>query len=129
MGLTPPSDAARDTWLDLKQTQDKAQLVCRPVMQKRIDAKLRYQLGKTLYHQGDLSYFEAVNKETLKNAFQLFEEEGIIVLSESRDSKIPTMVKLVTEWTPGREEHTGGINPHGRLWEFAETIAQSRREG
>ncbi|MCJ1429713.1 hypothetical protein MMC29_007628 [Sticta canariensis] len=112
MGLTPPSDAARDTSLDLKQTQDKAQL-----------------LGKTLYHQGDLSYFEAVNKETLKNAFQLFEEEGIIVLSKSRDSKIPTMVKLVTEWTPGREEYTGGIVPHGKLWQFAETIAQSRREG
>lgn len=112
MGLTPPSDAAGDTWLDLKQTQDKAQL-----------------LGKTLYHQGDLSYFEAVNKETLKNAFQLFEEEGIIVLSKSRDSKIPTLVRLVTEWIPGRDEQTSGIVPHGKLWQFAETIAQSRREG
>lgn len=28
MGLTPPLDIASDTWLDLKQTQDKAQLVC-----------------------------------------------------------------------------------------------------
>lgn len=29
MGLTPPLDiTAKDTWLDLKQTQDKAQLVC-----------------------------------------------------------------------------------------------------
>lgn len=34
MGLTPPSDAAADMWLDLKQTQDKAQLVCGPVIQK-----------------------------------------------------------------------------------------------
>ena len=70
-----------------------------------------------------------MNKETLKNAFQLFEEEGIIVLSKSRDSKIPTMVKLVPEWTPGRAEQAGGIVPQGKLWKFAETIAQSRREG
>ena len=41
MGLTPPSDAARETWLDLKQTQDKAQLVCEPVLQKCTDTKLR----------------------------------------------------------------------------------------
>lgn len=31
MGLTPPLNSSNDTWLDLKQTQDKAQLVRRCV--------------------------------------------------------------------------------------------------
>lgn len=87
------------------------------------------QLGKTLYHQGDLSYFEAVNKETLKNAFQRFEEEGIVVLSNSRGSKIPIMVRLEPGWAPTRDKKTGMITPKGKLWQFAEAIAQSRREG
>ncbi|KAI9350608.1 acyltransferase-domain-containing protein [Zopfochytrium polystomum] len=36
-------------------------------------------LGKTLYYEGDLSYFEAVNKETLKNAFIRLKEMGVIM--------------------------------------------------
>ncbi|MCJ1391337.1 hypothetical protein MMC18_004200 [Xylographa bjoerkii] len=108
--LTPPHGAA-DTWLQLNQVQDMAQL-----------------FGKTLYHQGDLSYYEAVNKETLKNAYQRFEEEGIILVSRSRDSKVPATIKLSPEWTPSRDE-SGGIRPEGRLWDFTENIALSRREG
>ncbi|KAK3059373.1 hypothetical protein LTS18_011023 [Coniosporium uncinatum] len=110
----PPNTRAEeeDVGLDLKKVQDRAQL-----------------LGKTLYHQGDLSYFEAVNKETLKNAYQRFEEEGIIVLSKSRDSKTPTTVKIAREWAPKRDVATGEILPEGRLWQFAEDISQSRREG
>ncbi|KAJ3110248.1 hypothetical protein HDU96_006773 [Phlyctochytrium bullatum] len=34
--------------------------------------------GKTLYYEGDLSYFEAVNKETMKNAFIRLKEMGVI---------------------------------------------------
>jgi len=114
MMLAPPPNAPpeEDVGLDLKKVQDRAQL-----------------LGKTLYHQGDLSYFEAVNKETLKNAYQRFEEEGIIVLSKSRDSKTPTTVKIAREWAPKRDVATGAILPEGRLWQFAEDISQSRREG
>ncbi|KAL2044508.1 hypothetical protein N7G274_003213 [Stereocaulon virgatum] len=112
MGLTPPLGLESDVWLDVTKTQDAAQL-----------------LGKTLYHQGDLSYFEAVNKETLKNAFQLFEEEGIVLLHRSRDKKIPSTIKLAETWTPKRKQETGGIVPEGKLWTFIETIAQSRREG
>ena len=112
MGLTPPMGSKNDTWIDGVKAQNSAQL-----------------LGKTLYHQGDLSYFEAVNKETLKNAFQLFEEEGITVLSKSRDKKVPATIKLSDEWTPSRDENTGMILPHGRLWSFVEMIAQSRIEG
>ena len=82
-----------------------------------------------MYHQGDLSYFEAVNKETLKNAYQLFEEEGMIIHNKSKDPKIPSTVKLAPEWTPTRDENTGSIVPQGKLWQFTEMIAQSRREG
>jgi hypothetical protein len=110
MALTPPSPKDSE-WLDLKQVQDMAQL-----------------FGKTLYHQGDLSYFEAVNKETLKNAYARFEEEGIILLSKSRDPKIPTTIKLAEEWTPSRDT-AGKIKGEGRLWDFTERIAKSRREG
>ncbi|MCJ1318875.1 hypothetical protein MMC15_004207 [Xylographa vitiligo] len=110
LALTPPKDI-KDTSLQLSQVQDMAQL-----------------FGKTLYHQGDLSYFEAVNKETLKNAYQRFEEEGIILVSRSRDSKVPATIKLSPQWTPSRNE-LGAIKAEGRLWDFTENIALSRREG
>lgn len=112
MGLTPPVDQNSDVWLDTVKTQDAAQI-----------------LGKTLYHQGDLSYFEAVNKETLKNAFLLFEEEGMIIIKRSRDKKVASTTKLAEAWTPSRDSRTGNIVPEGKLWTFIETIAQSRREG
>lgn len=112
MGLTPPSDKKSNVWIDVIKSQDAAQL-----------------LGKTLYHQGDLSYFEAVNKETLKNAFQLFEDEGIVILHKSRDKKIRSTIQLADSWTPNRDENSGNIVPGGKLWNFIENIAQSRREG
>ncbi|KAK0625597.1 Glycerol-3-phosphate acyltransferase [Lasiodiplodia hormozganensis] len=125
MMLTPPppeksktKDSTATTtnnnnpWLDQKKVQDRAQL-----------------LGKTLYHQGDLSYFEAVNKETLKNAYTRFEEDGIIAVSRSRDSRVPPTLRLADDWVPLRDPATGHILPKGRLWDFAEMISQSRREG
>lgn len=114
MGLTPPvsHNSDKDSWLDVKKCQDSAQL-----------------LGKTLYHQGDLSYFEAVNKETLKNAWTRFEEEGIILVAKSRNSKIPPRAKISPDWAPTRDKITELIRPEGRLWDFIEKIAQSRREG
>ena len=87
------------------------------------------QLGKTLYHQGDLSYFEAVNKETLKNAYDRCTEEGIIMVRKSKDSKVPTTIRLADDWRPRRNEMSGRLLPEGRLWSFADTISQSRREG
>ncbi|KAL8647937.1 MAG: hypothetical protein Q9210_005264 [Variospora velana] len=113
MGLAPPlSTPTNDnTYLDLRQTSDTVQL-----------------FGKTLYHQGDLSYFEAVNKETLRNALQLFEEEGIILVRKSQNRKTPSAVRLAPEWTP-RRNSDGGIVAEGRLWDFIEKIARSRKEG
>ncbi|KAJ5803083.1 uncharacterized protein N7503_005533 [Penicillium pulvis] len=112
LGLTPPLDGPQEIWINVKKAQDSAQL-----------------LGKTLYHQGDLSYFEAVNKETLKNSYQRFEEEGIILVAKVKDSKAGPTLRLAPEWTPERDPHTGQVLPRGRLWDFTELIAQSRREG
>jgi len=36
------------------------------------------RFATTLYYQGDLSYFESINKETLKNAMLLLQELGVI---------------------------------------------------
>jgi hypothetical protein len=111
MILTPPLNHKGDLWLDMKKVQDQAQV-----------------LGKTLYHQGDLSYFEAVNKETLKNAYTRFEEEGIIIVTKSRDAKVGSTVQLADEWRPFRSS-SGALIPGGKLWNFADLISQSRREG
>ncbi|OQE32058.1 hypothetical protein PENSTE_c001G10099 [Penicillium steckii] len=112
LGLTPPLDGGQDKWIDMKKSQDSAQL-----------------LGKTLYHQGDLSYFEAVNKETLRNSYQRFEEEGIILVAKDKETRAGPSLKLAPEWTPERDPNTGRVLDRGRLWDFTELIAQSRREG
>lgn len=112
MCLTPPSAAEVDIWIDMKKAQDSAQL-----------------LGKTLYHQGDLSYFEAVNKESLKNAYSRFAEEGIIVVATNKDSKAGPTMRLSPDWTPRRDGQTGALLLRGRLWDFTEKIAKCRREG
>ncbi|KAB8228179.1 acyltransferase [Aspergillus alliaceus] len=112
LGLTPPVNEHKDIWIDLKKAQDSAQL-----------------LGKTLYHQGDLSYFEAVNKETLKNSYQRFAEEGIILVRKGKELRASPVMKLAPEWTPERDPSTGKLLARGRLWDFTELIAQSRREG
>ncbi|OKL58217.1 hypothetical protein UA08_06529 [Talaromyces atroroseus] len=113
MGLAPPLNGPSDVWVNLNKAQDSAQ-----------------QLGKTLYHQGDLSYFEAVNKESLKNAYQRFAEEGIIQIARSKEQRTtPATMRLAPEWTPQRDEQTGKLMDRGRLWDFTERIARSRREG
>jgi hypothetical protein len=76
-----------------------------------------------------LSYFEAVNKETLKNAWTRFEEEGIILIAKSRNSKVQPKAKLAPEWESKRNPKNDLLVPEGRLWDFTEKIAQSRREG
>ncbi|KAK5131603.1 hypothetical protein LTR08_000790 [Meristemomyces frigidus] len=115
--LTPPAThpaTDTETWVDLQTVQDKAQF-----------------LGKTLYHQGDLSYFEAVNKEALKNAFGRSQEEGIFHVSKpAKDAKGAggPKVRLDTAWMPARDAE-GRVKPEGKLWDLCERISQSRREG
>lgn len=117
--LTPPpplSSAATaaegEPWVDFKQAQDLAQL-----------------LGKTLYHQGDLSYYEAVNKEALRNAFARQEEEGIILVSRPKGGKVSPRVRLDPAWVPERDSEDGRLKAEGPLWEFCERISVGRREG
>ncbi|KAI0134920.1 acyltransferase-domain-containing protein [Daldinia grandis] len=114
MGLTPPLGQQDNViWIEAAKAHNTAQL-----------------LGKTLYHQGDLSYFEAVNKETLKNSYQRFEEEGIIYVVKSKDSKVAPRLRLASEWMPSRDPiKPGALQPSGKLWNFIERIASSRREG
>lgn len=114
--LSPPPSTATSTgeiWLDMKPFADKAQL-----------------LGKTLYHRGDLTYYEAVNKEALKNAISRSEEEGIIVVTRrGKDgSKTTEKVKLAEEWKP-RTDQSGDLVAEGKLWQFCEHIGLSRRDG
>ncbi|RYP90959.1 hypothetical protein DL770_002964 [Monosporascus sp. CRB-9-2] len=112
IGLTPPSKEMDEIWIEVAKAQSTAQL-----------------LGKTLYHQGDLSYFEAVNKETLKNSYQRFEEEGIVYTIKSKNAKVPARLRLAPEWVVPRDAKTGTLLASGRLWDFTEKIALSRREG
>ena len=111
--LTPRvgADGNSEHWFDFRGLQDKTQL-----------------LGKTLYHQGDLSYYEAVNKEALNHAFSHLEEAGIILVSRPKDSKVPPRVRLDSEWMPSRDA-SGVLEPEGKLWDLCERISQSRREG
>jgi len=110
--LTPPHPVSeKESWVDFKKAQDLAQV-----------------LGKTLYHQGDLSYYEAVNKEMLRNAFARQEEEGIMIVSRPKASKEQPKVRLAAAWLPRRDKD-GNIEAEGRLWELCERISQGRREG
>ncbi|MCJ1448585.1 MAG: hypothetical protein MMC23_009102 [Stictis urceolatum] len=104
MALTPPLSLERDLWVEMKQAQDMAQL-----------------FGKTLYHQGDLSYYEAVNKQTLLNAVERFADDGIMLAVRSKEPKTPVTVKLAPEWTPERDKD-GKILPKGKLWDFIDTM-------
>ncbi|PHH54823.1 Glycerol-3-phosphate acyltransferase [Ceratocystis fimbriata CBS 114723] len=139
MGLTPPiategekvdnggskaeamaagGDGQVEVWINVSEAQNSAQL-----------------LGKTLYHQGDLSYFESVNKETLKNSYQRFTEEGIVQVSKFHDpslkgaNKMVARLRLADSWIPSRDPQSGTLVAQGRLWDFTEKIAASRREG
>ncbi|KYK61952.1 Phospholipid/glycerol acyltransferase [Drechmeria coniospora] len=112
MGLTPPPGQDDDIWLEQNKVQNSAQL-----------------LGKTLYHQGDLSYFEAVNKETLKNSYSRFEQDQMVHVVKSKDPKIPPRVQLDASWRPSRDPRTGALRADGKLWDFTEKIASARREG
>ncbi|CAG8555813.1 6406_t:CDS:10 [Racocetra fulgida] len=89
------------TWFSERDFQNKCQL-----------------FGKTLYYQGDLSYFEAVNKETLKNAFIYLEDAGVIM---------PT-IALAPDFVPTRNSD-GVIEAKGELWNLVEKIGKFRREG
>ncbi|KAI9334276.1 putative acyltransferase [Obelidium mucronatum] len=102
-----------------------------------VDERLFYDqaqfLGKTLYYEGDLSYFEAVNKETLKNGFQRLKDMGVLIsrkVKRGGADNVP-VVALASEWSPQDtfDEKWRHFMPEGRLWELCEQIGKFRREG
>ena len=108
--LVPP-DAVSDASVDFNLALKCAQL-----------------LGRTLYHQGELSYFEAINSQALRNAYTRLEEEEIIIISKPKDSKASTIVRISVDWMPARSS-AGEVLPEGRLWDFISRISEYRREG
>ena len=119
--LTPPIEMVqKNGWIELRKAQDMAQLVCTS-FPLRSSADAIVQFGKTLYHQGDLSYYEAVNKDVLGRSYERFVDEGIIQIARSKDPGIPQKIKLSPEWIPERDEF-GNIQPEGKLWNFAEMM-------
>ncbi|SMQ53834.1 unnamed protein product [Zymoseptoria tritici ST99CH_3D7] len=115
----PPSSSSSTTtqeksWIPMTPFADRAQL-----------------LGKTLYHRGDLSYYEAVNKEALKNAHTRSEEEGMLIVSRPGKDAVkgtPTRVRLAEEWMP-KWGAQGELVAEGKLWDFCEWVNLSRRDG
>lgn len=47
----------------------------------------------------------------------------------SKDAKVPPRIQLDPTWRPPRDPATGKVQASGKLWEFTEKIASSRREG
>jgi hypothetical protein len=48
---------------------------------------------------------------------------------KSKDAKIQPRLRVAPEWRPSRDPVTGHLVASGRLWDFIEKIASSRREG
>ncbi|KAJ2905465.1 putative Glycerol-3-phosphate acyltransferase [Zalerion maritima] len=112
VGLTPPIGVSSDTWIEVSKAQGTAQ-----------------ELGKMIYQQGNLTYIEAVNKETLKNSYQRFQEEGMIQITRAKESNQPPKLRLTPSWHCPRDEKTGELQGRGKLWDFISKISLSRREG
>lgn len=132
MGLTPPAGQNGEIWIEQGKAHNSAQLVSNSIPMALVFNEANttpFQLGKTLYHQGDLSYFEAVNKETLKNSYLRFEQDQLLHVVKSKGFKIPPRIQLDASWRPSRDSQTGALLAEGKLWDFTEKIAKSRREG
>lgn len=80
-------------------------------------------LGKTLYAQGLLTHFEAVNKETLKNAFARFVLEGIVVVEKVGKSRDVQMIRVKDEWL------NVGKSGKRKVWAFCLKLAAYRVRG
>ncbi|KAL3901083.1 MAG: hypothetical protein SGCHY_000870 [Lobulomycetales sp.] len=112
-------------------------------------------LGKSLYYEGDLSYLESVNLETIKNAVLRLKELGIVKTKKSRldgSDTVTTWITLESAYMPpplpsvegrtpsGKSSKSSdpekdylqdwyNYKPSGTLWDFCEKIGQYRREG
>ena len=80
-------------------------------------------------YKRQISYFEAVNKESLSKSHGRSEEEGIIVVARSKESKAPSRVRIDPSWAPSRDSQGRLVVASCKLWELCEKISLSRREG
>ncbi|WFD31294.1 hypothetical protein MSPP1_002328 [Malassezia sp. CBS 17886] len=103
------------------------------------------KIGNTLYHQGAISYEEAINAATLLNALATMEAMGICMRRMSHEKKPVVQVALHPDWVPHMEPiadnlpafDKGAIIPAvapdsalvGRLISFIGQMAHFRREG
>ncbi|KAF9355308.1 hypothetical protein BGX34_010545, partial [Mortierella sp. NVP85] len=97
-------------------------------VEERVFMEKTQMFGKTLYYQGDLSYFESVNMETLKNGFHRLSDYGILVIKKPTNNKERTKVALHPDFIPSRGPN-GRVRTEGALWEMVERIGTFRREG
>jgi hypothetical protein len=84
-------------WIDWKVFMDRSQI-----------------FGKTLYYEGDISYFESISKETIANAIQRLKEMGVVQLFKGTEppphshyeqshystNSNTTWISLTKEWCP-----------------------------
>lgn len=97
-------------------------------IEERVFMEKTQMFGKTLYYQGDLSYFESVNMETLKNGFSRLADYGILVVKRPTNAKERTKVALHPDFMPNRGAD-GRVIASGALWDLVEHIGMFRREG
>ncbi|KAG0018533.1 hypothetical protein BGZ81_010189 [Podila clonocystis] len=97
-------------------------------IEERVFMEKTQMFGKTLYYQGDLSYFESVNMETLKNGFSRLADYGILVVKKPTNAKERTKVALHPDFMPSRSAD-GQVIASGALWDLVEHIGMFRREG
>ncbi|KAG0299366.1 hypothetical protein BGZ98_010111, partial [Dissophora globulifera] len=97
-------------------------------VEERVFMEKTQMFGKTLYYQGDLSYFESVNMETLKNGFNRLSDYGILMIKKPTNSKERTKVALHPDFMPSRGPD-GRVSTDGALWDMVEHIGTFRREG
>ncbi|KAF9579164.1 hypothetical protein BGW38_004682, partial [Lunasporangiospora selenospora] len=97
-------------------------------IEERVFMEKTQMFGKTLYYQGDLSYFESVNMETLKNGFNRLADNGILMIKKPTGPKERTKVALHPDFIP-QTDAEGRIVTGGPLWNFVERIGTFRREG
>ncbi|KAF9436837.1 hypothetical protein BGZ76_002833 [Entomortierella beljakovae] len=111
--LIPPADINGEPqlhWVEERAYMEKTQM-----------------FGKSLYYQGDLSYFESVNMETLKNGFNRLTDYGVLIVKKG-SGKEKTKVALHPDFTPSRGPD-GRLTSNGTLWDMVEHIGIFRREG
>jgi hypothetical protein len=84
-------------WIDWRVFMDRSQI-----------------FGKTLYYEGDISYFESVNKETIANCIQRLRQMGVVQLYKGTEppsnshfehshystNMNTTWIALSQEWCP-----------------------------